>query len=349
MPDSSPVKYVRLPGSGASRKGTQLISFARITCRLWLGDDHLLQVESAGGYTESYKRFYFRDIQAVCIQKTGHWLAGNLVFGFLTGIFLLWMLPIKNEPGVITLGIIAGCFAFFLIVNLARGATCVCYLKTAVHLEELPSLRRYRNAKKVLARLQPFIETAQGSLMPETLATQYDTLLTGANAMSATPGQFVRLADPELQPYHSNMHQVLFIALLAEAAADLLNIFLPGMPVILLNMIIGGVLAIAVIIALIKQHKTDLKPAVRVVTWIAAGYVALGYFTSYLIMMIFASEERLDGTQWGYLKGLAELKPFETSWWLIILLISTAASAILGSLGLLLLRDYRRAKLPPAP
>ena len=36
---------------------------------LWLGRDHLLCVDSSG-YTETYKRFYFRDIQAVTIVAT---------------------------------------------------------------------------------------------------------------------------------------------------------------------------------------------------------------------------------------------------------------------------------------
>src|SRR5882724_2221817 len=34
---------------------------------LWLGPDHLLVVEIAG-ITEKYRRFYFRDIQAVIVE-----------------------------------------------------------------------------------------------------------------------------------------------------------------------------------------------------------------------------------------------------------------------------------------
>ena len=33
---------------------------------LWQGKDHLLSIDSSG-YTEEYKRFYYRDIQAIII------------------------------------------------------------------------------------------------------------------------------------------------------------------------------------------------------------------------------------------------------------------------------------------
>ena len=173
MPDVAPVQYARLPGSGMSRKGASFLAVSRNSCRLWLGDDHLLQVESAGGYSESYRRFYFRDIQAVYLHKTKSWFAVNLILGVLTALFLLWALSVKDTGGQIALGIITGTLGIFLLVNVLRGSTCSCRLKTAVHLEELPSLRRRRNAEKVLARLKPLIEAAQGSTAAETVAPQY--------------------------------------------------------------------------------------------------------------------------------------------------------------------------------
>ena len=35
---------------------------------LWLGADHVMQLSSTG-YTESYRRFYFRDIQAIFLVR----------------------------------------------------------------------------------------------------------------------------------------------------------------------------------------------------------------------------------------------------------------------------------------
>lgn len=348
MPDEPPVQYARLPGSGVSRKGASFITVARVSCRLWLGDDHLLQVEASGGYSETYKRFYFRDIQAICLQASKSWLVANIVLGGLTGLFALWWLSAEGEAGKISLGIITGVLLLLLILNLVRGSSCTCYLKTAVHLEELPSLRRRRNAEKVLARLKPLIESAQGGLPREALAPQYDVLLAGANAVSAVPGEVMRVMDAELQPYRSRIHVVLFCALLTEAFADLLNIFLPSLPVVVLNTLVGVLLGGSVVIALVKQHQTDLKPAVRVLTWASAVYVGLGYLASYVTMIAITPARRLDGTQWGYLKALAELKPLETPALMVVLLVSAIIAGLFGAIGLLFLRDHWRSKASAA-
>jgi hypothetical protein len=342
MPDAAPVKYARLPGSGLSRKGGSFITVARVSCRLWLGDDHLLQVESVGGYSESYKRFYFRDIQAIYLHKTNSWRTINIVLSLLTGGFLLWTLLVKDQVGVIALAIIAASFGFFLLLNVFRGSTCICHIKTAVHLEELPSLRRRRNAEKFFARLTPLIDAAQGSATAEMLAPQYAALLASANASPAVSGQFSRVTDPTLSAYRSRAHQILFIALLADAVTDLLNIILPGVPVVLAGMITGAVVAGAVLIALVKQHQTDLKLAVRVLTWVAAVFVGLGYVTGFVIMILMTPGQNFDGTQWGYVKAMAGLQPFATTWWLAILSISAALAGLFGVTGLLLLRQHWR-------
>jgi hypothetical protein len=344
MPDAPPITYARLPGSGLSRKGAAFISVARITCRLWLGDDHLLQVEAAGGYSETYKRFYFRDIQAIIIQKTKTWFVANTVLGVLTGLFLLWGISVHDEGGRIFLGFMTGLLGLFLLVSLLRGPSCVCFLKTAVHMEELPSLRRRRNAERVLARIKPLIEAAQGPLPPETLTPQYDSLLANAKVVPAAPGQFVRMADPEMQTYRSRVHKILYCTLLADAVSTLINLFLPSLPVVLLNTLLGALVSGALIIALVKQYQTDLKPAVRLLTWLAAAYVVVGYLASFVVMMTVIPSHGFDGTQWGYLKGLAELKPFETPWWLGVLLVNTVLSGIFGAAGLLLLREHWRQK-----
>jgi hypothetical protein len=342
MPDAAPVLYRRLPGSGISRKGGSLITITRTSCRLWLGDDHLLQVESVGGYSESYKRFYFRDVQAIYLHKTNSWLIVNLVLGLFTGSFLLWTLMVKDHAGVIALGIITSVFGLFLLVNALRGPTCGCHLQTAVHREELVSLRRRRNAEKVLARLKPLLEAAQGSETAETLAPQYATLLANAHATPAAPGQFSRVADPTVSVYRSHAHQVLYCALLADALVDLLHIFLPCIPVVLLGMATGATLSGAVLIALVKQHQTDLKPAVRALTWVTAVFVGLGYLTGYIVMVVMTPGTDQDGTQWGYIKAIADLRPLHTTWWLAILSITATLAGLVGGIGLLLLRQHWR-------
>ncbi|HEV2695952.1 MAG TPA: hypothetical protein VG347_23900 [Verrucomicrobiae bacterium] len=345
MPDAAPVQYVRLPGRGLARKGLSFVAASRSSCRLWLGDDHLLQVESMGGYSEGYKRFYFRDIQVFYLHRTRSWFVNNIVLGLLTVLFLLFAWVVGETGGTITLGVIAGLFGFFMVVNLLRGPTCRCFLKTAVHLEELPSLRRRRNAEKVLARLQPLIEAAQGAAAAETIAPQYQALLASAHALAATPGQITRLADPAVSVYRGRSHQWLFITLLVAAVPELLNIFLPCSPVVFLEMIVSGILAVTLIASLVKQQQTDLKPAVRLVTWITAAAVAISYIVGYVVMfLITAGGHNTDGTQWGYIRGVAELRPLETTWFLVILSVTAAVHVLLGVTGLLFLQQHWREK-----
>ena len=129
-----------------------------------------------------------------------------------------------------------------------------------------------------------------------------------------------------------------------EALADVLNVFLPSIPVVLFGMASGAVLAGAVVIALVKQNQTDLKAAVRVVTWISAGFTGIGYIIGYVMMVLLAPGAHTDGTQWGYIKVIASLQPLEKPWWLGILAVSAAMAALLGTLGLRFLGQHWREK-----
>jgi hypothetical protein len=346
MTETAPVEYTKLPGSGISRKGGTFIAAARISTRLWLGDDHLLQVESAGGYSENYKRFYFRDIQAFCLRRTKNWFAVNVVLGFLTGGFLLWTLGVNEPAGKITLGIITAIFGFFLFLNLLRGPTCSCHLRTAVQHEELPSLRRVRNAEKVMGRIRPLIEAAQGTAQAEAMAEQYSSALAIANATAAAPGQATRLVDPTIEIYDSKSHKVLFLVLLGMMIADTFYIVAPSVVTVLFNMLVTAALAMCVLWALVKQNNTDLKQGIRTVTWLTCGYTVLSYMVGYVAMFILIPGQQMDGTQWAYIKALAKMKPMQTPGWLTTLLISASVSGILGIAGLLFLRQHWREKNP---
>ena len=88
-------KYRKLPGRAAG--------FGEAS-RLYLSGDHLLLV-TATGFSESYRRFYLRDIQSITARRTVAWEFGNGAFGFI----LFWMIiglallvairPAKAPPG----------------------------------------------------------------------------------------------------------------------------------------------------------------------------------------------------------------------------------------------------------
>ncbi len=141
--------------------------------RLYQGPDHLLQVVSTG-YSEVYKRFYFRDIQAIIIQKT-HWgKIWNGIWAFFTAMFGL---PAFDMSGgqAIAMGSVGACFGLFLIGNIVLGPTCACFVRTAVQTERLSPVTRSRTARRFLKRIRLLIDSLQGSLSREDLLLRLRT------------------------------------------------------------------------------------------------------------------------------------------------------------------------------
>jgi hypothetical protein len=158
-------KYQRLTRD----RGPAQLSVASITrSSLWLADDHLLHVETTG-YSETYKRFFFRDIQALTIRKTKARLVWNLVWGTLLAFsaLIIWGASYDNsspEGAIIAGSIVGTIFGIPLLLNNLFGPTCACEIRTAVQTESLPSLARVRKTQKVMNRIRPLIIAAQGQL-----------------------------------------------------------------------------------------------------------------------------------------------------------------------------------------
>ncbi|MCP4748663.1 MAG: hypothetical protein GY874_21385 [Desulfobacteraceae bacterium] len=148
---SSKATYKKLPGRCFSLFGVK---------RLWQGSNHLLWVETVMT-REHYKRFYYKDIQAIIIEQTSHHHYWNLLWGILILIFLIAALSASAPP------YISGFLTFFyvvcLTVNLLFGPTCNVYLQTAVQLQKV-SFGRLTKALLVANRLKTIIETEQGRL-----------------------------------------------------------------------------------------------------------------------------------------------------------------------------------------
>lgn len=153
-------EYERLPGR---RRLT--LGFTRTS--LWLGKDHVLHVINRG-YTEDYRRFYYRDIQALLVRKTSTGKIINITLGMFTAMNLLllaggWLQKWESFV-LIPLAVAAFLWLLIFLFYATAGPTCVCHLRTAVQFEQLPSLFRVRTARKAIAQLRHRIETSQGSL-----------------------------------------------------------------------------------------------------------------------------------------------------------------------------------------
>jgi hypothetical protein len=164
--------YRQLPGRGItvfqlSRIVTDRTSRWRPRERLFQGPDHILQVAFIG-FIESYKRFYYRDIQAITIRKTHLGKIWNGVCGFFIATFAL---PAFNMPTDAAIGMwsVSGVFGIFLLFNLLAGPTSACHIRTAVQVDLLAGVTRIRTARKLVRRIRPVIDAAQGSVSREEL------------------------------------------------------------------------------------------------------------------------------------------------------------------------------------
>ncbi len=153
--------YTRLPGRGLRREG--FVALTRTWCTLWLADDHVLSVDKHA-FSEDYKRFYFRDIQAIVFGKTRRGAVWNAVLSVFVALWLWLMFLQDSNEGRIAWLIVAVIFFVLLLINVLRGPTCTCQLITAVHKETLPSLNRIHTAEKVLGILRQRIRGAQRDL-----------------------------------------------------------------------------------------------------------------------------------------------------------------------------------------
>ncbi|HZJ15599.1 MAG TPA: hypothetical protein VFD27_11140 [Chthoniobacteraceae bacterium] len=157
----TPVIYKPLRGRGSS-------VIART--RLWEGPDHLLFVTS-WPTGEGYRRFFFRDIQALVIRNTSRRMWVNIILFVLAAITVGPILAFsdRGSASLTAAGIVGGFWLLLVLLNSLLGPTCETHIQTAIQTERISSLGRLRTAQKVLARIQPRILAAQSESETATL------------------------------------------------------------------------------------------------------------------------------------------------------------------------------------
>ncbi|MBW2615555.1 MAG: hypothetical protein JRD02_05215 [Deltaproteobacteria bacterium] len=320
--------YKRLPGKKKNFLGG--------LNTLWLGADHMLSIDSKR-VSEDYKRFYYTDIQAIITRKTIRGKIQNLFLGLFCGLFTL-LAALIGGAWVIFFGIMAGLFLLILLVNCLLGPTCECHLKTAVQTEKLPSLNRLRSVRKVMDRLGPLIEQAQGTLTPE--AIEENSL---KESRQATSPSTISKARKTLRHEHGRFHSILFCLLLAWGLFAGIFIFYNHVAVTLLSSAITMATGVFVIIALVKQHDSDMKDSVIAITWTTLGFVCIDFFLSYILFFVTAVKHpEAVRNQWELFKAFSSLSPMDSPWLMGIAVFSVVCSFTLGVSGLISLKGFRQ-------
>ena len=145
---------------------------ATTSASLWQAADHFLQIEK-DHYTETYRRFYFANIESFTVRVTKRQWTLSFVFGSLVGICaFISLLNTGFARGFFLSG--AGLFMIPLLVNWWRGETCVVHLGTAVQREELQSVRRVKKAERLLGALREVISQTQGTMAGDLVRVKFE-------------------------------------------------------------------------------------------------------------------------------------------------------------------------------
>jgi hypothetical protein len=154
MPAKPPI-YRRLPARS--------FGFFQNTS-LWLGADHLLFVRIVPG-GESYRRFFFSDIQAFIIRRTAFRLWANAVFLALAALNLLPLFALAADDAemhpVAYFALGSAVWLALAIANTLRGPACQTCVQTAVQTVRVGALGRVRTTNRVLDMLRPRLLGAQ--------------------------------------------------------------------------------------------------------------------------------------------------------------------------------------------
>jgi hypothetical protein len=317
-------EYTRLPG----KKKNFLIGYYE----LWLGYDHLLYIFSRFGI-EDYKRFYFKDIQSVITRKTATGKIQNLILSIFCILFLLMALYLKGGWSIFNWSMV-GLMTIFLMINWLRGPTCVSHLHTAVQTEKLHSLYRLKTTKKVMNRLRLLVEQAQGKLAREDIREKG----VKASTVVRSPVQKSRTDLPTGQD-GIRVHQILFSLLILDALVTNLDFFYNYVTITLFGTIISMAACVLVIIAIVRQHGSNLKSSLRMTTWTALVYLCINIFIGYIFYFVVAFRNpKMSHNQWELIKAMSQMSPGDSPLILGVFIFAICSSLIIGLSGLIISR-----------
>jgi hypothetical protein len=316
-------RYRRLPGR-------PFHLFTRAS--LWLGEDHLLSVQS-NRFAENYRRYYLRDIQAFVLERTAPVSLWVYSMGALAALLLAPGLFFNFHKAF--LWVSGGVFLLVMLYVIGLGPTCACYIQTAVSREKLGSLHWIRTAEKVLHMVQPFIEQVQGPMTDE---------------IAALPAEAQELRTPTLAPPplpSSKMpdngwgYVLLFVLLLLDALHSYLSFYFKGtvMNVAGWTLLIGEMAC--VVWLTMRFRRFDIPVAIRVLG-IAALIIAAGLTYAANMLATFQRQRQHDFTP-------AVVVVENYPGWVPLHIAAAAGDGILATAGLLLIVRHRRSLRRPPP
>ena len=151
-----------------------------ISSQLWKAEDHLLLVSRTGA-SERYYRLFLTEIQALLVRHSSRGVWINVVASLVGALFLLISLGFLSDgevEGFITFMFIAAPCLIVLIINLVKGTTVDCFVRTSSGLTRMGVVTRLRKADALVFALHEWLDPVQGFL-PEDSDVRYMALADG--------------------------------------------------------------------------------------------------------------------------------------------------------------------------
>ncbi len=324
-------KYNRLPGKKRGLLGYNT---------LWLGPDHMLAVVDRT-FAEDYKRFYYRDIQAVTIRKIESFKIVATIIAAVSSLLVLFTFFFK-EPWSIFFGVMSGVFFFGLIMYLIAGASYECYIKTAVQIEKLPSIFRLKTYEKVMNLLRPMIEEAQGTMPVETIRENISRILK-ENSDANSRRRPVR--PQQVRHENGGWHKASFGMLLFSGLIYFTGLFYHNVALSAFGTIISVLISIVLIISLIKQNNSDMAKSVRLLTWATFGYFCIDFVLGNILFFILffknIDNSEIINNHFLMMKMVLEMSPDQSPFVMGCYIFSVVSTWSLGISGLILLKKSK--------
>jgi hypothetical protein len=235
---------------------------------LFTAPDHLLLCDYRSGFTERYKRFYFRDIEAVIIRKTQNWMASMAGWGFAGFGFLLIATATHWSR---FLQVMEAICALFFLRNLIRGPSCRTHIQTAVQTDALPMLKRVRKTQRVLRSLFPLV--AQAQEQPQPVASHQAQATPTSPAATTASVQFAAaLTIPDTEPRHElrRFPIVSFALVLLSGLTAIWEAIYPSDVSLIVLTVLFSASTVCAFITLIRQARRRVHRGAAAVAWVIA-------------------------------------------------------------------------------
>lgn len=320
-----------------------------------MGSDHLLSVMNTG-YAEEYRRFFYRDIQAISVTQTNR--GRNLAIGLLAAGLLLYFLSMAVPASAMPfLWALAALPVVMAVVSLLQGPTCRTLLQTAVSREELLSLGRVRTAEKALDMLRPLIEQAQGRLSSADLADLAEPEArqrTELQKPSSQPGRTgVLQKTPSAKPaayYNGRWHEIVFSLLLLSGILDAGSLIVRSIAISMASTVLLWATTVVIIVALVKQHESGMRGWLRIAPAVTLGYLWVAYIVGFIMTMVLVvTDPTLQADRFRLFKALSQISPAGHPVLLGFTICSMVFSFTVGVSGLILVSGYRQENPSPRP